>query len=279
MIDLYVGMTAPAKNGDYEGYWMLQDGAGTLFGIGPAYNSPFYASVTVKAVNHYTAYDFADKYCDATWSNGRRDLACPGTDGASIGYVLRLAQPMMENGKRSLSPGIVTAPRDIQDGTIAGSYPAMDIKRGDIFQASIGCRRGASSCNVMLRLQYQSDGGSLKTFDAWQEVYEGLVYPIYLDLSPLAGHKVAFTLAVFANGSPIDDAAIWAAPRILRIGTAPTATPTRTPTVAPTPTATAVSSSTPTPTASSTATPTLTATPTETLSPTPSVTVSATPTP
>jgi len=261
-IDVAVNMIAPNQNGHYQGYWELRDPAGVLFGIGAQAQSSFWVDINVSGPT-YTAYDFTANYCTAAWQNNNINLPCPGSQGDNNGYVIELDHPVMENGKTEDEAGLLTVPKNVNNGTILGGFPAIKIYNGDRFHALISCQYKSYSCNVIFRLEYQIGGGSINTLGQWNEVYEGKYYPVDIDLSPLAGNNVKFILLVTANGSPNQDNALWFAPHITRLGTMP---PT--------------STFTPVPTASFTSTPTVTFTPSPTFTPTntPTLTPTLTPT-
>lgn len=254
-IDLSVTMTAPNSDGHYLGYWKLRNAAGTLFGIGPQAQGAFWTDINV-AGPIYTAHDFAASYCDANWDNNSIDLPCPGTNGDGNGYVLKLDHPVMENGITQDQPGLLTVPKNTNNGFIRGKFPAFPVQYGDHFQSLINCQYQAYACNVTFRLDYQINGGEIRTLGRWNEIYEGEYYPVDIDLSSLAGQNVRFILVATTNGSFNQDYALWFAPHIVRAGTPPTITPTFTPTL--TPTFTPTSSLTPTPTLTLTPTPTST---------------------
>lgn len=266
-IDLSVNMKAPNDSGHYQGFWKLRDSSGVLFGIGAQAQTAFWVDIRVAGPS-YTDYDFATHACDANWRNNGRDLPCPGSDGDSKGYVLILSNPVMEDGTKEDEPGLLTVPKDAYNGLIWGTYPAIKVHSGDRFQALVNCQHKAYSCNVAFQVQYQIDGGPVKSLGIWYEAYEGKYYPVNLDLSFLAGNNVKFILAAGTNGNFNDDYALWLAPRITRLGNAPTPTPTYTPTststASPTSTATATATATATPTETPTSTPTSTPTPTAT---------------
>jgi hypothetical protein len=46
-VDLSVDLTAPGSEGTYQGYWMLRNGNGVLFGIGGSGDSPFWVRIKV----------------------------------------------------------------------------------------------------------------------------------------------------------------------------------------------------------------------------------------
>jgi hypothetical protein len=265
-VDLSVGLSAPGNNGDYQGYWKLRNGAGTLFGIGAQAQSPFWVRIRVAGPT-YTAYDFARLYCEADWENNNRELPCPGNEGDSKGFTVEIDNVRMENGNSQDDPGLLTVPKDAYNGSITGRFPEIRIRDGDHFQARVNCAYRSPRCNVVFSLYYQI-GGSTGTLGHWNEAYEGKSYPIDLDLSTLAGRNVTLLLSVTTNGPSEDDRAIWVGPRIARLGAPPsTATPTPTFTAAPSATATASATATPTPTLTPTSSPTSTETATSTAGP------------
>jgi hypothetical protein len=256
-VEIGVTLTAPNKNGNYRGYWKLRNAAGVLFGLGAQADTAFWVDVKVTGTA-YIAYNFADNYCDANWENNTSTLPCPGTVGEPNGFVVKLSAPVMENGVTEDEPGLLTSPKDSNNGIISGQYPALTIQNGDHFRTIVNCQHDSKKCDVIFRLDYKNNGQT-KTLASWREVHEGKYYPIDLDLSALAGETVKFILVVSANGAQNSDNAIWLNPHIVRQGTPPTATSTPTYTSTPTP------SSTFTPTATSTLTFTPTATATATI--------------
>lgn len=261
-IDLAVTLRAPDHKGNYRGYWKLQNASGILFGFGAQADTAFWADIKVSGAE-YAAYSFADSYCEASWQNNASALACPGAEGQSGGFVLKLNAPVMEDGFTEDEPGLLTVPQDVENGTISGQYPAIAIQSGDRFRTIINCQYQSKKCDVVFRLDYKNNG-QIQTLAAWHEIYEGKYYPVDLDLSALAGETVKLILVVSANGAQKGDRALWLNPHILRQGTPPpTATPTLTFTLTPTATAT------PTFTAAVTETPTAILTPTATLTHTP----------
>jgi hypothetical protein len=258
--DLAVTLTSPGSDGHYRGYWKLRNASGALFGIGNQADIAFWVDIKVSGPA-YVAYNFVNNFCDADWENNNGDLPCPGTDGVIEGYVLKLNAPVMENGSTEDEPGLLTSPKDSNNGIITGQYPSFSVKNGDRFRTLINCQHNSKNCDVIFRLDYRSNG-QVKTLASWHEIYEGLFYPVDLDLSTLAGQTVKFILVVTANGQQSNDNAIWLNPHILRQGVIPTSTFTFTPTRTFTPTITS--------------TPTITFTPTETLTPTPTSTATAT---
>lgn len=261
-IEIPVTLTAPNKDGNYRGYWKLRNASGVLFGIGTLADTAIWVDIKVTGPA-FVAYEFAVNYCNANWSNSSGALPCPGTNGDSSGYVIKLNAPVMENGATEDEPGLLTVPQDKNNGTINGQYPSFTVQTGDRFRALVNCQYNSQKCDVIFRLDYKNNG-QIKTLASWHEVYEGKFYPVDLDLSSLAGETVKFILVVDANGANNADKAIWLNPYIIRQGV-----PSPTPTASITPTATATATFTSTSTATATFTPTLTFTPTNTATQTP----------
>jgi hypothetical protein len=246
-VDIPVNLISPGKDGRYKGFFKLRNAAGVLFGVGNDAKTAFWVDVKVSGES-FTAYDFAANYCDADWNNGAAYLPCPGLEGDAQGYAIWLDSVKLENGDPSGNAGIITVPRDANNGYIQGIFPPIKIQDGDRFRSIINCRYNSAGCNVIFRLDYQIGDGELKKIGQWNEAYEGQWYSLDIDLSALKGQNVKFILTVFANGSSFKDFAIWIAPQILRPGTPPPP-PTFTPTFTPTATATATATATSTPTA------------------------------
>jgi hypothetical protein len=261
-IEIPITMKSPGTDGNYRGYWKLRNASGGLFGIGDQADTAFWADIRVTGPS-FVAYNFAENYCSADWSNGSGALPCPGANGDANGYVIRLNEPVMENGVKEDEPGLLTVPHDKNNGFISGQFPAITVQSGDRFRTIVNCQRDATKCNVIFRLDYKNDG-VVKTFASWAEVYEGKYYPVDLDLGPLAGQTLKFILVVSANGGNNQDYALWLNPHIVRQGSAPAPTNTVPPTATFTPTLTFTSTLTFTPTLTPTATETETPTPTST---------------
>ncbi len=217
-VDISVNMTAPTGLGHYRGNWKLRNASGGLFGVGGSGSYVFWVDIYVNSsYTSGTTYDFVSNYCLALWASGAGGLACPGTDGNASGFVLQSAAPQLETGSTASTPGLVVNPQQVTGGYIKGYYPAYTVHAGDHFQSIINCAYGASSCYVNFRLDYQIGGGSVQTFWTFNERYEGLYYPVNLDLSSLVGQSVNFILYVAdvsGHGTPSGDRAVWVGPRI-----------------------------------------------------------------
>jgi hypothetical protein len=265
-----VNLTAPTTAGSYRGYWMFKNPSGQQFGIGTQGTTPWWVDIKVsgptvtpggptatpsatptgptptKPAN--SAYDFTANACFASWFSGAGGIDCTAGTTNSKGYVLKVANPQLENGTTSNQPGLLTVPQNIQDGYIQGIYPPFKVQAGDRFKALIGCQYGATNCYVGFRLDYQVGSEPIRTFwGPFRERYEGQNYPVDLDLSSLAGRDVKFILTVLALGTPSGDLPLWVGPYIYRVGAAGSGAPQQAGTPVPT-TAVPTTPTTPVPT-------------------------------
>lgn len=221
-VDISINLTAPSTAGHYFGYWKFRNASSVLFGIGSTANKSWWVEINVSGTTSTNvAYDFATNFCSATWSSLQGTLPCPGADGDSRGFVLKVANPKLENGATDSGVGLIAMPQNTFNGDIHGTYPAFRVQSGDRFQSIVNCAFGATSCFVTFRLDYQIGNGPVNTFWSFREKYDGLFYRANIDLTPLAGQDVKFILTVLAAGTASGDRALWSNPIILRTGTTP----------------------------------------------------------
>jgi hypothetical protein len=236
VIDLSVNLLAPAYAGTYRGTWLLRNLSGKLIGSGATFSVPLQVQVKVnKTALEGSAYDFFANACSAAWSSSAGTLPCPGRNGDRRGFVLKINQPKLEDGKIDTHPGLLTFPQNINDGYIQGSYPPFSVQPGDRFRAIVNCEAGATSCLVLFRLDFQINNGTIQSLWAIGEVQDGKSFEANLDLNRFAGQEVKFILKVLAFGPATGDRALWVAPRIVRIQPAPTPTASPSATSTPTP--------------------------------------------
>jgi hypothetical protein len=229
IIDLSVNMIAPAFSGTYRGAWELRNLSGKLIGTGATFSDPIWVQVKVnKTALDGAAYDFAANACSAAWSSGLGGLPCPGSDGNSNGFILKINQPRLETGTVDTRPGLLTFPQNINNGYIQGVFPPFLVENGDHFRSLVNCEAGATSCLVLFSLDAQVGSGPIQNLWAIGEVYDGKYFQADIDLSRFAGQNVTFTLKVNAFGPASGDRALWVAPGIYRLPPLPAPTPTMT---------------------------------------------------
>jgi len=215
IVDISVDLQAPDTPGTYRGNFKLRDYRFNRFGTGLNANNPVWVEIEVQG-SQQIVYDFVKDVCTADWVSSSGQLACPGQEGDAQGFVLMVRNPILENGAIYARPAILVGPQFIENGYTIGVFPAHTVQPGDRFQTILSCKSNATECYVVLRLDYQIGFGPIQTISSFLEQYEGLTYPVDVDLSFLAGQDVKFVLTTFASGVPTDDAALWIAPRIVR---------------------------------------------------------------
>lgn len=209
VIQVSISLKAPNKIGVFQANFKLRNSSGVVFGLGSDSSKPFWVKVKVSA----PVYNFADQYCKADWRTSNGGIPCPGQTGDN-GFVVKVDEPVMENGNQENEAALWTNPPSGTDTEIRGVFPAMTITGGMYFKSIIGCLNAASNCNVTFVLSYIPEGGSETKLAEWSEIYDGNFTRINLDLSTLAGKKVQFILIVKSNGVSDQDQAFWLQPRI-----------------------------------------------------------------
>lgn len=205
-----VTLRAPGEPGDYEGYWILRDSQNQVFGTGENSATPFFVKIRVDK-----EYSFADHICSAQWRSGAGDLPCPGSDGDSKGYVLPLKDPTLEDNVQREGLGWLAAPQAVNEGYIAGAFPAVIVPAHSDFRAILSCAPEAEGCYVRMRVTYRVDNGDEQLLGEWSEGYEGKITQVVKDLDMAAGKPTIFTFYVYVSGQPEKGKAIWFFPRII----------------------------------------------------------------
>jgi hypothetical protein len=264
IVDIAIELTAPAKEGNYQGYWMLANENDHLFGVGSGGKAALSLKITVKRPVSAYRYDLATAMCLASWQSNVGSLPCPGNSKSAAGSVLFLEKPKLEGNRQENEPTLWTRPPRGKGSWIQGVYPTFKVKNGDHFVAEIGCLAQSSGCKVTFTLQYQVPGNQAKTLGEWTESEDGKTTLIDLDLSDLADKQVKFILTVTNNAKEGNPNAFWFVPSVRSGGILPTATPTPTVGLTSAPSATPPPTSSPTPTATQTGIPTVIPLPTAT---------------
>ena len=211
--DIAVDLVSPNKNGNYESYYKLRDTNGVLFGIGGTANGPFW--LKIKVVSPSTVvYEMVPDASRATWANSSTTITFGDTSNPSNGLAYSSANPQIETGSVENESGLIMKPDTA--GTVKGNFPAYLVQSGDHFLAVIGCQYGHTACNVKMQLSYSIGGGAATVLASWDEIYDGKVNKVDVDLSSLSGKSVNLILTVLANGDASDDYAVWLRPRVMR---------------------------------------------------------------
>ena len=216
-IDLSVPMIAPGTPGKYTAYFMLVDQNGVRFGTGSDRKGAFWANIEATQAPH-VYYHFAADACKASWSSkASGSLSCPGrTRDVASGYVIPQAYPIREDGGKEDEPGLITRPDNSATGFITGYYPAIALKNGDRFKATIMCEGGMTNCDIYFTVQYRIGSEPVQTLGQWHEVNEGKWTRVDIDLSNLAGQNVQFILTVNNGNDATQNSGLWLNPFIYR---------------------------------------------------------------
>ena len=241
-VDVSINLVAPTAGGTYRGYFKMQNSSGIAFGIGGAATTAFWVEIrVVSQTTSAVSYDFIQNMCGGLWVYDGGPIPCPvNYNKLFFGYVLKVDNPILENGLPAGAPALLTVPQNKFNGVIQGIFPVDDIIKGDHFQATISCQYGATACSVMYQLDYgQGTGTNFVTLWKFKEQYDGLFYNVDIDLSPVAFVKdPRIVLSVYANGDASGDLPLWVNPRIVRNVQVPGGTPTPVPTLPGSPTLT-----------------------------------------
>ncbi|GAB4475579.1 MAG: hypothetical protein Kow0088_12540 [Anaerolineales bacterium] len=220
MVDVSVTLTAPSVGGTYRAEYKLRNAANLVFGIGEK-NEPFYVQIKVPTVKG-VVFDFLAQADQAEWKSGsgnvfETNLSFGGADTDANGVAKLKEGVLLENGASS-SRVLLTVPKQVENGFIAGTFPAHLVQNGDRFRARVGFMTPNGSCSmakVKFRLNAVIDG-KLNTIQTWEKVCNGQMLTLDVSLSSFNGKSVQFMLAVLADGEANDDWAIWSSPRIER---------------------------------------------------------------
>jgi hypothetical protein len=214
-VDISVNLTAPNTNGSYRGYWRIRNASGGLIPVlGGTQGQSFF--VDIKVAVSSSGLDLHTRAPDASWvgTAGVVPFGEPVTD--VNGFAMYQNNQRLEDGT-SPSKVLEVYPHMVNNGQMSGLYPPYTVVNGEHFKAKIGFLAkpdgGCGVGNVTFQFNYK-EGGVLKNLGQWTETCDGSLKDIDVDLSSIAGKNVQFALAVLANGSSDEDAAVWVSPRI-----------------------------------------------------------------
>jgi hypothetical protein len=184
-VEVSVVLKSPDAPDTYQGYWRLRNQAGLKFGTGENGDKDFWVKITVGTTSGI-AYDFIAQASKATWvssgGDGQVTLNFGGADGDPNG-VAKLKQDIKLENRAEAGRTLITHPKHVDHGSIYGTFPEYMVQNGDHFKSKLGFLEDCGQGDVLF-------------------------------LSNLEGKKVQFVLVVSANGSPVDDMAIWGSTRI-----------------------------------------------------------------
>jgi len=214
-VDLSVNFTAPTSSGSYRSYWRIRNSSGVLIPVlGGTEGKSFFVDIKVSLVS--SGFDLHTRAPDANWVSGASTLTFGGPETDANGFAMYRNNQKLED-KTSPAKILETHPQWVTDGAITGTFPAYKVAPGEHFKAKVGflllsdgtCGAG----NVRFQLNYR-EGSASNSLGQWTDTCDGVMKDIDVDLNSIAGRTVQFVLAVVANGSALQDQAIWVAPRV-----------------------------------------------------------------
>ncbi len=217
-VDVSVNLQAPHEPGTYQGYWMLRNPAGQVFGLGSQADKNFWVKIQV-GTGSPIVYDFNIQAKAATWVGsgggvGDTYLAFGGADDDPNGVAKLKDDFILENGRRS-GVALVTGPRHAADGRITGVFPQFTIQDGDRFKAKLGFMENCGGGQVVFQFGIK-ETDAVQILAEWKKSCDGTLLLPELDLSGYKGRVAQFVLVVLADGSPEDDLVVWGSARIER---------------------------------------------------------------
>lgn len=218
-VDVSVNMQAPEVAGSYKGEWKLRSETNEIFGTGSGAN-PIWVKILVVTAH---GMDFVAQAPAADWRSGSANQPWTplgfGGDINDPNGVAKIVNGVKLENNRISGNVLLTYPKHDPTGWTSGVYESYLIQSGNHFEARIGFMTNQDgNCgagNVIFQLRYK-EGDNLTELGRWEKSCDGRLQYIDLDLSRIAGKTVQFVLTVRANGSYIDDWAVWNSPQITK---------------------------------------------------------------
>ena len=171
---------------------------------------------TPVEVDSIIGFDFVAELCNARWTNNGNDLPCPGGGdprNSPDGYVRLYDAATL--GVNESNSAILTYPAQNTFEGVFGRYPEYEVHSGDQFFTYVTCISEAP-CDVNYALDYyDGNGGYHSDFASWDYRGNEPMKEVIVELSPLAGEKLEFVLALRPNNSRESAFALWIGPRII----------------------------------------------------------------
>ena len=194
--DIGIDLVSPSKTGNYESYYKLSAANGVQFGIGGAANGPFWLKIKVTAPSTIV-YEMVPDANRAAWTNSTSSITFGNTSNPAIGLAYSSPNPQLENGSVEDEAGLIMKPDT--SGLVKGSFPTYAVQSGDHFLSVLSCQYDHTNCNAKMQLSYSISGGAATLLASWDEIYDGKVKKVDVDMSSLAGKNVNLILTVLIS--------------------------------------------------------------------------------
>ena len=211
VVRVSVDLIAPAAPGDYKGSWRIRNPAGIDFAPG---GKPFWVAVKVAS-----KLMMIDNLCNAVWTTGAGDLACPGKPGDAKGSVSRMNDPKFSTGYQDNEPAIQLEPQQTNDGFIMGKFPPYQLNATDTqFRTIIACAYGSKACDTKVTITAQTGSDPEQTLGEWNVVYSNdwIIARADLAAKGMAGKAVVLRFYVRSNGAANQDRVLFLSPIIAK---------------------------------------------------------------
>jgi hypothetical protein len=228
-VDISVDLVAPSEQGSYQGFWKLRTARGRRFGIGEE-SEAFWLKINVVAGSDLL-YDFNRQADEAVWGSGELPVNYEGagekklTFGAELdperGLVTLKNDQRLEGGDTS-GWVLEMQPPEGESRYLVGRFPAYQVKPGDRLTGRVGLIKNpggpCGSGDVTYQIDYELEGNSSQPEQLWegQQVCDGILENLDLDLDFLAGDEVRFFLVVIANTGSAEHFAVWDSLSVVR---------------------------------------------------------------
>ena len=214
VVNITIKVRVPNSPDTYISDWKLSDYYGHTFGL--TYKDNIYPlRINITAYSAYSEnFDFLTEAKKAEWKNATSLVTFGDKKNEAPGVAAYYSDATLENGlvyDRVLG----VSPQQITDGMISGLFSKYKVKGGDYFRAQIGFREKCKNGRVLFVLKY-FNGVNTVTLKEWKKSCNDGLKMVEVKLSDLRQTEVQFMLVVLADGSPVNDNAVWVYPRIER---------------------------------------------------------------
>jgi hypothetical protein len=168
----------------------------------------------VSSLSSAVVYDFIAKAPEAKWArvlSAPGELPWNGPDNDSRGFVRRLSNAQLENGK-TFAVVLETHPEWKKGGMIYGVYSNVPVPANARFAATVGFLKNATATDGVTFQVYLFDQatGAIRLIAAKAAKANGVLNELSADLGAYAGKTVTFRLQVAAGDTARQDWAVWA---------------------------------------------------------------------
>jgi hypothetical protein len=206
--NLTLNLRAPFAPGRHVGYWKLRDPNGFLFMPTNHDQDNLTVDITVSG----TIYSFIDNMCQAAWQLDGLPINCPDEE-KPVSFVIDKF-PHLEDGSVENEPAIRFLLAELNGSTLIATFPEIVIAAGDHLHLITACAYDTPQCNMTIEIEFLSAGGG-HILGSWNEISDGNMNTLDLDLSNLTGNSGQFIFTARSNGAIQGNLGFWFFPILL----------------------------------------------------------------